>query len=287
MSGGGALLPAPTGYRWLWTGTALLAFVASTIGALDPVLYDRLLPASLLPGAFGQDVTTILAALGLLALAALDVGRTRNQLVALGLLGYLFYAYGVLVIERVYNELYLGYLAVFALATWTLVSAAVTIGRTRPAVAAPPAWARVTIVAGAALQPLVFIPLWISALLPLIAERRQIDSLYSIYILDLAVIMPAFLIAAVLCLLRRPAGLLLASVLFVLGAVLMLSLLASALAGPLFDAGVSVQAVLPPLLLTALFTGLAVLSLRFAGRRTAESSDLGRPTLRDAVASPR
>jgi hypothetical protein len=50
---------------------------------------------------------------------------------------------------------------------------------------------------------------------------------------------------------------------------------------------VSVQAVLPPLLLTALFTGLAVLSLRFAGRRTAESSDLGRPTLRDAVASPR
>lgn len=287
MSASASLLPSPAAYRWLWAATGGLALIASAMGALDPALYDGLMPASVLPGAFGQDVTTIVAALGLIALAAFDGVRARGQLVALGLVGYLFYAYGVLVIERTFNELYLGYVAVFALAAWTLVAAAVTIGRARPAVPTPPAWARATIVAGAALPPLVFIPLWVSALVPLMAERRQIDSLYSIYILDLAVIMPAFLIAAVLCLLRRAAGLLLAAVLFVLGAVLMLSLMASALAGPLFHRGVSLPAVLPPLLLTALFTGLAVLSLRFAGGRTAEPSVPAEQVLHDPVALPR
>jgi hypothetical protein len=108
-------LPAPTAQRWLWALAGALALVASTIGAVDPAIYDRLVPTTVLPGAFGQDVTTIAAALGLLLLAAFGGRRARGQLVALGLVGYLFSAYGVLVIERTYNELYLVYLAVFAL----------------------------------------------------------------------------------------------------------------------------------------------------------------------------
>lgn len=281
-----APLPAPAAYRGLWAGVGALALLASAIGVLDPAVYDRLIPAGLLPGAFGQDVTTMVAALALLALAAQGGVRARGQLVARGLVGYLFYAYGVLVIERTYNELYLGYLAVFALATWTLVAAAVSTAHSRWRPTALPGWARILIAAGALLQPLVFVPLWVSALLPLMAERRQIDSLYSIYILDLVVIMPAFLIAAVLVLRRRPSGLLLAAVLFVLGAVLMLSLVASAVAGPLFGVALTLQALLPPVLLTALFAALALLALRFAGAPAESPGDAVRSAADEADASP-
>jgi hypothetical protein len=268
MSDHAGLLPAPKANQWLWAAAGTLALAFSAMGVLDPTIYDGLIPASLLPGILGQDITTIAVSVGLLVLAVVEGVRPRVQLVALGLVGYLFYAYGILVIERAYNELYVGYLVVFALATWTLVSAAVAIGRAQPDVRTPERWTRRSIVAGSAMQPLLFIPLWVAALLPLMAERKQIDSLYSIYILDLAVVMPAFLIAAVLTMRRRPAGLLLAAGLFVLGAALMLSLALSSLLG----VGLTAAGLLPPLLLMVLFAGLAVLSLRLVGAPSARPS---------------
>ena len=57
---------------------------------------------------------------------------------------------------------------------------------------------RIVSAAGALLQPLIFYPLWIAMLLPLMSARNQFDSLYSVFILDLCFIMPAFLLLAVL-----------------------------------------------------------------------------------------
>ncbi|MEO3934454.1 hypothetical protein WMO79_16790 [Micrococcaceae bacterium Sec7.4] len=57
---------------------------------------------------------------------------------------------------------------------------------------------RVLSASGALLQPLIFYPLWIGMLLPLMRNGDQIDSLYFVFILDLCFVMPAFLILAVL-----------------------------------------------------------------------------------------
>lgn len=240
-------------------GTAgLLAAIAAAAGVISPSLYHGLIPASLLPGAYGQDLVTALTGTTLVALTVAPRRGPRRELVELGLLAYLAYADGIFVIERMYNPLYLGYLAVFALAVWTIVLAA----RSIPVDAGvPTSWARIVCSVGALLQPLVFVPLWIVALVPLMAERRQIDSLYSVYILDLGFVMPAFLVTAVLLLRRLPSGSLLAPPMFVLGTVLIGSLAVSALVGPVFGIPTTGESLLPSAVLAVLFAVLTTVSL--------------------------
>jgi hypothetical protein len=151
---------------------------------------------------------------------------------------------------------------VFSLAVWALVTAAVSARHERLAQVTAARWVRNVAAAGALLQPLVFIPLWVAALLPLMAQRRQIHDLYSVYILDLCFVMPAFLLAAVLLWRRRGAGLVLASVMFVFGAVIIGSLAVSTLVGPVFGLPITLAGLLPSLLLTALFVALAAVVLR-------------------------
>ncbi|TFC04389.1 hypothetical protein E3O42_05185 [Cryobacterium adonitolivorans] len=69
-------------------------------------------------------------------------------------------------------------------------------------------------------------------LIPLMRDRDQIDSLYSIFILDLGFIMPAFLILAVLALSNHGVGLVLLPSLYVLGFTLIFSLALAELVKP-------------------------------------------------------
>ena len=82
--------------------------------------------------------------------------RRRQQLLALGLLGYLFYAYGIYVIERAYNGLYLVYLAIFTLAFWSVVYGTANLRREVMARTTMPRGLRVVSAVGALLQPLMF-----------------------------------------------------------------------------------------------------------------------------------
>jgi hypothetical protein len=134
---------------------------------------------------------------------------------------------------------------------------------------------------GALLQPLIFYPLWIGMLIPLMINHNQIDSLYSIFLLDLVFIMPAFLLVAVGQLLGRGWAVVLAPVMFVLGAVLIFSLALGELVKPAFGSPVTVAGLLPPTLLTLLFVALAVphltrLSIGSGDRPAAHTVDDGR-----------
>ena len=116
--------------RTLWALIGVLTLVAAATGLWQPSVYHRIVSEDLLPGAFSQDVLSIAAALCLLYLALTARSeRVKRQIIGLGLLGYLFYAYGIYVIERAYNGLYLVYMAIFALAFWALVLAGAHLHR--------------------------------------------------------------------------------------------------------------------------------------------------------------
>ncbi|MGM0366100.1 MAG: hypothetical protein ACQEP5_06135 [Actinomycetota bacterium] len=124
-------------------------------------------------------------------------GHIKKQIIILGLSGYLFYAYGIYIIERIYNLFYFSYMAVFALSFFAVVYGAADIrGDVKQKVSLPKPVRSVSIVF-LLLQPVVFYPLWASQLLPLMVSGQKIEFLYSVYILDFCFIMPAFIIVAI------------------------------------------------------------------------------------------
>lgn len=241
-------------HRAVWILTAALALSASVPGILNPGIYDGVVARFLLPGAFAQDIISAVVALALFALAIGAGGRNpKLELVALGLLGYLFYAYGIYVIERTYNSFYMIYLAVFTLSFWCIVLACSSIRNDVLQRAQLSDRVRLASAFGALLQPLIFYPLWISMLLPLMARGDQIDSLYSIFILDLCFIMPAFLVLAFLMFRRRGFGLVLAPPMYVLGFTLIFSLALAELVKPWFGEQADVPAFFAAAALSLLF----------------------------------
>jgi hypothetical protein len=177
---------------------------------------------------------------------------------------------------------------VFALSFWALVLGVAGLRREVLAAARLPRWVRIVSFAGALLQPLVFYPMWIAALLPLMAEHRHIGNYYSIYVLDLCLIMPAFFVLAVLLLRGRALGLVLAPAMFVFGGALMLSLALGPVMAP--EGGLPID--IGSITLAALFFVLAALHLGLLrvegspipGTLTMERSGAaeGRPAILDA-----
>jgi hypothetical protein len=242
--------------RLSWAAAGAATVGVSTWALLDASLYDGLINPSTRPGAIGQDIVNVLAGAWLCLVAARRDLQLRTRLVAMGVLGYLFYGYGIYTIERMYNPLYLVYLFVFTIAFWSLILAAGKLMKRPPS----PTLARrlrVTSAIGALLQPAIFYPLWIGMLIPLMRDRDQIDSLYSIFVLDLCFVMPAFLFVGLGLIRQQGWALLLAPGMFVLGSILMASLTIAELAKPMLGQPFIAAGVLPPLALAVLFAALA------------------------------
>jgi hypothetical protein len=248
--------------RWVWLIIGSLAALAAGWALLDPSLYDGLITPELRPGVVGQDVVSLLAGLALCAAAGRRTPRPAAEIAGLGLVSYFAYAYGIFAIERMYNPLYLVYLAIFALASWSAVLGAFALVGRYARGASMSAGSRRLCAVGAVLQPLIFYPLWITMLVPLLRQREQIDALYSIFVIDPCFVMPAFLLIAVGLLRDRHWSLVLAPAIFVLGAVLIGSLALAELLKPAYGIDLTAPGLAPPLLLSATFVLLTVLALR-------------------------
>lgn len=248
-------------HRVLWAVTGLLALVAAVTGVAVPGIYAGVVAEDLRPGAFSQDIISALASAVLIALALAGGNEpAKGQIAALGLLGYFFYAYGIYAIERAYNGFYLVYLAIFGLSFWALIAAGASLERNlfEPDL---PRNLRIVSASGALLQPLIFYPLWIAMLVPLMISGDQIDSLYSIFILDLCFIMPAFLLLAFLTYRSHPLGLLLLPALYVLGFTLIFSLALGELAKPMFGLDINLQSFWLSLVLSVFFAAIGTFHL--------------------------
>lgn len=151
----------------LWLLTAVLSLIVALVGVLSPGIYSKVVSTDIMPAVFGQDLMTIVASIIILLLAIrIKKEDSRKQIVILGILGYLFYAYGIYVIERVYNMLYYLYLAIFGLSFWSM---AYGMAKIRPDVlqkAQLPGLMRNVSAGFSLLVALVFNILWIIQLLP-------------------------------------------------------------------------------------------------------------------------
>jgi hypothetical protein len=197
---------------------AALSLVAAGSGGFDPSIYDGLVTDAIRPGVFTQDLVAIALSvvLGLLAFS----GRShpiRKRVVAHGILGFFFYAYGIYAIERIYNAFYPLYLILFGGSLFVLIHSVASVPNEATDHLTIPWWARLIGAGYGLLIAVMFNVIWFSALVPLLESGHRIDHMYSIYVIDLSFVMPAFVIASVLAWHRHPVGLMGLPSLFVLG----------------------------------------------------------------------
>lgn len=217
----------------LWAATAALAFLSALGGIVYDDIYVGLFPDEFLPGALPQDVLTLLVSALLFTLAVITRREhVKRQVVAVGLLGSLFYLYGIFTIERVYNAFHLLYAAVFALSFWSIVVSLAGYKAEHFAKLRISSGMLRTTASTSIFIAVAFTILWTAALIPLMRDHNRIEYLYSIYILDLCFVMPAFVITAVMSLRRMPFGILMAPAIMIIGFLVIFPLGLNELAKP-------------------------------------------------------
>gem|GEM_PF-663275 len=181
----------------MWGLLSILALFTATSGVIYRSMYDAVVSDSIMPGVLSQDLMTIALSLTLLWISMrMKRNDSTKQLIGVAILIYLFYGYGIYVIEQLYTIMYFTYMAIFALATYSLISVLMSIGKTpHRHVSIDSRILRV----GAfflLINAVMFYIIWSSQIIPLIQDGEKLEFLFSIYILDLCFIMPAFIICA-------------------------------------------------------------------------------------------
>lgn len=186
--------------------TILSAYCAIR-GFVDKSLYGNIIAtgvfkAAFMPGTISQDIITIISATVMLVLIVLyNKNKDMRFFVSIiGLLSFFFYAYGTYVISVLYTSIYLVYMLIFSLSIFGIIIGVGGFESKDISRLSLPKWLRVSSVAFLSLIVCIFVPMWISGMIPFI-QTHTVPDFYAIYILDLCIIMPFF--AAVIYMLLR------------------------------------------------------------------------------------
>lgn len=189
---------------------SILAIYASVMGIFNESVYTDVFMAGtisekLIPGSIAQDIITIplgliLAALSLLFLKSPKL-KTFTCLV--GLSTYLFYAYGLYVIEGQYTSIYLIYMAVFALSMYSMIFGLMSFQHGAGDNIKLPKALRISVCIFMFMILLVLIPGWIIKITADIARHIPADT-YAVYLLDLCIVFPAIGIILVKFIQKKP-----------------------------------------------------------------------------------
>jgi hypothetical protein len=200
---------------------ALLALYASLRGLLDKQLYGQAISAgvfakSLLAATRLQDqlAVPIAGLLLILSVRYLIYQGVKTFIALLGLVSNFLYTYGLFVIMGNFTSIYLAYMAIFGLAIYCLLLGLTSFNPGLINQIQLPIWLGRTIALFLGLIVYLFIPLWISALLPLTRQHSRPD-IYAVFVLDMCVVLPALAITAFQLGRHRPFGSILAGVVLV------------------------------------------------------------------------
>ncbi|MGH2512624.1 MAG: hypothetical protein ACRDGQ_08060, partial [Candidatus Limnocylindrales bacterium] len=185
--------------RFGWAAT-VLAGLAAALGLLTGVYRD--VPA-MIDQAKGTDLATLFVATPLLMASFWLVGRGSavGRVIASGTLGYLVYTYAIFAFEVTINPLTIVYIAILALATWSLI---LIVGTTDASVAATGQHLpRRTTAAFLGIIAALFAMLWLgqiaaamgSGILPVGVSDLHLPT-SAVYALDLGFALPILAVAA-------------------------------------------------------------------------------------------
>jgi hypothetical protein len=247
----------------LWNLSVGLTLIVAIIGVTVPNIYDKVMDPKLIPGGYAQDLLTIFICLIMFyVISKTKENDSKKQIVIFGIIWSFWYLYGIFSIEQIYNWAYYLYLAIFSITTWAMIYflmnlkkdilEKISIPNTMRKISA---WTSITIA-------VLFNFLWISSLVPLIKESNRIEFLYSIYILDLCFIMPAFIITAIMALQKKALGIVLAPVMFIMGFFVIFPLSLGEIAKPFYDQSADFKAMIMSFILSGLFLVLTILHLK-------------------------
>ena len=220
---------APTVTRWarrLSVLVTLLLTVSSLAGLLVPGLYRD--PDAVVAMLRGNDLVTLTLAVPLLvwSLVAERLGSLRAQLVRAGMLAYCVYSFATVVFGTAFNALFLLHVALFSLSIAALVLSLVAMDVEGVARGVSP---RTPLRPVAVLLGLLGAGLggmWMYYALRFALTREPpeesqlvlpVASLHLAYVLDLALLVPGYLVAAVALWRRAPWGYVVATVLLTSG----------------------------------------------------------------------
>ncbi len=261
-----------TSNRILWTITTLLALSAAVLGVSYPGIYNNVVPGTLIPATYAQDVLTVMVCIGLLILIAFTKHSDfKKHAIILGVIGSFWYLYGIFSIERTYNPAYYLYLAIFSVSFWTLVYSLSSLEPELIATLSVPRAIRLVSAGFSLAIAILFNLLWASALYPLVLTANRIESLYSIYILDLCFVMPAFIITAALLLTKRGLGVLTTPSMYILGIFVIFPLGLGELAKPFYGMTPDYASMVMSFVFSGLFVAFAAVNLYYLKRAKPES----------------
>ncbi|MCL2168338.1 MAG: hypothetical protein FWH59_04350 [Lentimicrobiaceae bacterium] len=179
---------------------SILSFYCALLGFLDENLYGSVIATgvfkiSFLPGTISQDIITIVSSVIMLILIALykKKKKFRVMIAIIGLLSFYFYAYGTYVISTLYNSVYLVYMFIFTLSIFGMIMG--ISGFTSDCIKSLflPKWIRIFSIVFLSLIVFIFTGKWIADIIPY-TQNHTVPDFYTIYILDLCIIMPLFMV---------------------------------------------------------------------------------------------
>lgn len=184
-------------------------FVSPTLDTQDGIY---------LPGVFTQDLLVIVAAIAMITLTLrIEADHYRSVIIIFGVLGFLFYAYGIYAIEQVYTALYLLYLAIFALSFYGLTYGLTSLKPGPIERLQLPRLIRYIAAGYGIFIAVMFDIIWLIQLIPLLKANDRVEYAFSVYIIDLVFVMPTFGLTAIWLLRGRALGIVGIPALFVLG----------------------------------------------------------------------
>jgi hypothetical protein len=225
------------GWLWLTVPIAVLLAIAAGAGVFVGGLYSRD-PAVTVPALVGQDLLSLVLALPALIIAGYFAGRgSRLALIIwLGMLSYLVYSYALFVFGVQFNSLFLVYVALLGCSLYALIGTLSTANlvdiRTHFGPGTPARAVSIFLIIMAAL----YYFLWLSETIPALVTKTVPQSVQNfetptnaVHVMDMAVALPALVLAAIWLWQGRPIGYLLGAVLLVKMLTLGLALLAMTL----------------------------------------------------------
>ena len=254
----------------VWSSViAVLVLVASLYGLFDPSIYSKE-TLNWATQAKGQDIGNLIAVVALVISGYLYAkGSFKGALVWLGTLSYLIYAYIVYAMAVHFNALFLVYVAILGLCSYAAVF---NLGKIMSHKAAFPVSSRKFAARSLIAFGVLFALLWLSEVIPALiaghAPQSTLDAglwVNPIHVIDLSVVLPAFILTGLYALKGKTNGLLLLAPWLTFSAIMGLSIVAAML----MMAGDGFAKILVPMVMVSAVVVVSCIALWRYLRKTA------------------